>query len=274
MITFPNAKINIGLAVTGKRPDGFHTIETVMVPVKMNDILEIIVSPNKDFSFSFSGIPLPGHYTENLVFKAYQLMQKDFNLPEVHIHLHKIIPPGAGLGGGSSDAAFALKLLNQLFNLGLPESSMKDYAVKIGSDCTFFIQNQTALATGKGEILELMNIDLDNHSVVIVKPDIHISTAMAYSWIKPAVPKSPLAQLIKLPVNEWKGNLINDFEPEVIRRFPIIREIRDQLYEKGAAYSSFTGSGAAVYGLFEKDTNPDLNFPGCFVWSDQATTEF
>lgn len=274
MITFPNAKINIGLAVTHKRPDGFHTIETVMVPVKMNDILEIIVSPNNEFSFSFSGIPLPGDFTENLVFKAYQLMKKDFNLPEVHIHLHKIIPPGAGLGGGSSDAAFALKLINQLFTLGLPEYRLKDYAVKIGSDCTFFIQNQTALATGKGEILEPIDIYLDNHSVVIVKPDIHISTALAYSWITPAVPKSPLAQLIKRPVNEWKGNVINDFEPEVIRRFPIIQTIRDRLYSEGAVYSSLTGSGAAVYGLFEKGFKPGLNFPGCFVWSDQATTRY
>ncbi|RPJ79720.1 MAG: 4-(cytidine 5'-diphospho)-2-C-methyl-D-erythritol kinase, partial [Deltaproteobacteria bacterium] len=262
MISFPNAKINIGLAVTGKRPDGFHTIETVMVPVKMNDILEMIISPNKEFSFSFSGIPLPGDYKDNLVYKAYQLMKKDFNLPEIHIHLHKIIPIGSGLGGGSSDAAFALKLFNQLFNLDLPVSRLNDYAAKIGSDCSFFIQNHAALATGKGEILEPLNLDLDNFTIVIVKPDIHISTAQSYSWIRPAVPKILLAQLIRIPVSEWKGKVINDFEPEIIKRYPIIEKIRDRLYENGATYSSLTGSGAAVYGLFEKETNPDLNFPG------------
>lgn len=270
MISFPNAKINIGLAITAKRPDGFHTLETVMVPVMMNDILEVIISPNKEFSFSFSGIPLPGDYNDNLVYKAYQFIKKDFNLPEVHIHLHKIIPIGSGLGGGSSDAAFALKLFNQLFNLELPVSRLNDYAAKIGSDCAFFIQNQTAFATGKGEILEPLNLNLDSYSIVIVKPDIHISTAQAYSWISPAVPEFPLKQLIKLPVDEWKGKVINDFEPEIIKQYPIIETIRDRLYESGAVYSSLTGSGAAVYGLFEKGANPDLNFPGCFVWSDQS----
>ena len=273
MIAFPNAKINIGLAVTAKRPDGFHTIESVMVPVRMNDILEMIISPNQEFSFSFSGIPLPGDYKNNLVYKAYQLIKKDFSLPEVHIHLHKIIPIGSGLGGGSSDAAFALKLLNQLFDLEIPASRLNDYAAKIGSDCAFFIQNQTAFATGKGEILEPLTLDLDSYSIVIIKPDIHISTALAYSWIRPAVPEIPPEQLVRLPVNEWKGKVINDFEPEIIKRYPIIETIRDHLYEIGAAYCSLTGSGAAVYGLFEKGTNPALNFPGCFVWSDQANSK-
>jgi 4-diphosphocytidyl-2-C-methyl-D-erythritol kinase len=267
MISFPNGKINIGLSVTEKRPDGFHNLETVMVPVKIHDVLEIIISPDNLFSFTFSGIELPGDMKENLVFKAYELLKKSFQFPPVKIHLHKVIPTGAGLGGGSSDAAFTISMINKLFDLGLTTEKMKDYARQLGSDCPFFIEDKTVLATGRGDEFEPVDLNLTDQFLVVVKPDIHIGTPEAYSWIKPSKKEKSLKELIQSPMHHWRNLVINDFEAEVIKRYEEIKTIRDELYEMGAIYASMTGSGSAVYGIFRDAVDLKKKFPGCFVWS-------
>jgi 4-diphosphocytidyl-2-C-methyl-D-erythritol kinase len=267
MISFPNGKINIGLSITEKRKDGFHNIETVMVPVNICDVLEIIISPRKVFSFTQSGMHVEGDPLDNLVCKAFYLLKKDFKFPEIEIHLHKVIPSGAGLGGGSSDAAYTIRMINQLFGLNLSESQMEDYARVLGSDCAFFIKNKTALAYGKGDVFENISPGIENYYLVIVKPDLHISTPEAYSWIEPKLKEIPLKDLIAAPMINWKHTVINDFEMEIMKRYPDIKSIWDKLYEGGALYASLTGSGAAVYGIFCEKIYITQWFPGCFVWS-------
>ena len=256
----------MGLSVKGKLPDGFHTIESIMYPVPLNDILEIIISPKGKYSFHTSGLEIPGNPDNNLVVKAYRLLQKDFDLPAVEIHLHKSIPMGAGLGGGSSDGAFTIKLLNSLFNLQLNNVEMRNYASKLGSDCPFFIENRPVLATGKGDVFENIEIDLTGYNFVIVKPGIHIDTAEAYSMIKPAQNKTSLKEIVGEPPEKWKGLLKNDFERPVFQRYPAIKEIKDKLYEMGALYASMSGSGSAVYGIFKERPDAKGRFEGCFVW--------
>jgi 4-diphosphocytidyl-2-C-methyl-D-erythritol kinase len=268
MIGFPNGKINIGLSVTGKRPDGFHNIETIMVSVEIHDVLEIIISPDNIFSFSTSGIKISGGTNDNLLVKAYELLQKDFQLPAVKIHLHKVIPLGAGLGGGSSDAALTITLINKLFSLGLTTDQMKDYARKLGSDCPFFIENKAAFATGRGDEFEFLDFSLKGKSLMIIKPDIHIATAEAYSWIHPLKKENTLKELIKLPVHNWRNLVINDFEAEVMKRYHVVQMIRDELYEMGALYASMTGSGSAVFGIFDNPVNPLGHFQNHFVWTN------
>ena len=269
MISFPNGKINIGLSVFEKRPDGYHNIETIIVPVKIHDVLEIIVSPDKVFSFHVTGINIPGQTGDNLVCKAYELLKKDFNIPAIKIHLHKFIPVGAGLGGGSSDAAFAIKMINTMFDLKLSVKKMMDYADKLGSDCPFFINNTPAIAYGRGDKLENVSVKIEKYFLTIVKPDIHISTQEAYSWVKPSRKESALKDIVYAPVNQWKNTVINDFEEEIIKRHPIVKVIVERLYELGAVYASLTGSGAAVYGIFNEQRDLHKEFPGCFFWSSE-----
>ena len=266
MLLFPNCKINLGLAVTGKLDDGFHTIETVMFPVPLYDILEMIVSPSGKFSFTTSGLQIPGNQSDNLVVKAYNLLKEDFGLKPVEIHLHKAIPMGAGLGGGSSDGAFAVKLLNSLFGLKLNNDEMRNYASMLGSDCPFFIENKPVLATGKGDVFEDIEIDLSGLYLVIVKPDIHINTAEAYSMIKPSGKSPDLKSIVSQPVESWKGVLKNDFEQPVFISHPDIRNIKEKLYKKGAIFASMSGSGSAVYGIFRERINLDGVFGELFVW--------
>jgi 4-diphosphocytidyl-2-C-methyl-D-erythritol kinase len=267
MIDFPNGKINIGLSVTEKRADGFHNLETVFYPVKIHDILEIIIAPDGIFSFASTGITLAGKPESNLVFKAWQMLKEDYHMPPVQIHLYKVIPPGAGLGGGSSDAAFTIRMLNKLFDLRLNLERMQDYAKKLGSDCAFFIDNKTALATGRGDQFEPFELNLADRYIVIVKPDIHISTPDAYSWIKPVKKEKPLHELIKNPMKEWKNLVINDFETEVFKCYPEIQIIRDELYRMGSIYASLTGSGSAVYGIFNHPVQIGTNLQTHFVWA-------
>ena len=266
MLIFPNCKINLGLSVQEKRNDGFHNIETVLFPVKINDVLEIIKSPDGLFSFEQSGIKIPGNPENNLVIKAYHLLRKEFLLPYVHIHLHKNIPMGAGLGGGSADAAFAIRLLNNLFNLKLSVNKMEDIARQLGSDCAFFIQNKPVLASGKGDLFKQIDMDLSDYHIMIVKPNIHINTPEAYSWIKPANKEKPLIDIFNLPINRWKDNLCNDFEKEIFRRFHKIEFIKNKLYDLGAIYSAMSGSGAAVFGIFEKEADFKDEFSDCFIF--------
>jgi len=252
MICFPNAKINLGLHILSKRPDGYHNIETVFYPVNLCDALEIVPAKEKKTTFSQTGIPIAGKQEDNLVLKAYHLLKKDCHLPEIAIYLRKQIPPGAGLGGGSSDAAFMIKLLNDFAGLKLSVEQMEEYAGRIGADCPFFIRNQPVFAEETGSVFSPVNISLQGYHLVVVKPDVSVSTKEAYAQVKPQRPVTPLKNIIRMPVNEWKNHLINDFEPGVFAQYPEIKEIKQQLYAEGAIYASMSGSGSAVFGIFDK----------------------
>lgn len=270
MISFPNAKINIGLNITEKRSDGFHNLESIFLPViGLHDVLEIVeIKDSTHLQFSSSGIVIDGKDSDNLVLKAYQLLKSDFNLPALSVHLHKVIPTGAGLGGGSSDASFMLKMLNEMFNLNLPNENLKVYAEKLGSDCPFFIENTPQFATGKGEILEKINLFLPKSFLVIIKPQIHVPTKAAFAGIVPKKPQVNLNELItKLPY-QWKEIAKNDFEQSIFAQFPEIEMIKTRLYELGAEYASMSGSGSAVFGIFPHTINLENEFTNCFKWQN------
>lgn len=264
MVLFPNCKINLGLHITQKRADGYHDLETVFYPIGIKDVLEIIHAPNPQqaFSFSSSGLAIHGNPTDNLCAKAYQLLKKDFpQIPSIQMHLHKQIPMGAGLGGGSADGAFALKLLNQLFHLDISEQHLIQYALELGSDCPFFIINQTCLGKGRGELLERLTLDLSQYQFLIVNPGIHIGTGWAFSQITPKPVAHSLVSLINQPIATWKDHLINDFEAPVMTSYPEIAQIKNALYQAGALYASMSGSGSTLYGIFEKGYTPKFSFP-------------
>jgi len=266
MINFPNCKINLGLSVTGRFPDGYHCIETLIVPLPLSDILEIVPASDSRGNFSVTGIHITGNNGDNLCYKAWKLLDDEFHFGEVDMHLHKIVPAGAGLGGGSSDAAFTLKMLNTIFNLALDVKALEEFASRLGMDCPFFIENEPALASGKGEILRKFNLNLKGLHITLVKPQIHISTAEAYAGINPAEKQKPLEEILRSPMDEWKNLLINDFEASVFDRYPQIREIKEKLYDAGAIYAAMSGSGSAVFGLFSKPAKAASKFPDCFVW--------
>lgn len=272
MTVYPPAKINIGLWVTEKRPDGFHNIETVFYPIVLHDTLNIEISGtaatgNPDFECT--GISLPdSNPADNLCCKAYRLLCNDFGLPPVKIRLHKAIPVGAGLGGGSSDAAYTLQVINDMFHLGIPHSELAGYASRLGSDCAFFLQHAPALGTGKGDILKPVPLSLAGYHFLLVKPPVFVSTADAYSSITPEKPQQHLQKLLQKPLSEWRNAVVNDFEKPVFARFPEIKQIKEKLYSEGAVYASMSGSGSSVYGIFERLPDEVENmFPGCFVWS-------
>ncbi|MDN3669707.1 4-(cytidine 5'-diphospho)-2-C-methyl-D-erythritol kinase [Echinicola jeungdonensis] len=251
MIQFPNAKINLGLHITEKRKDGFHEIETCLFPIPLCDALEMIPAPKT--TFKNTGLQVPGNEKQNLIFKALKLLRKDFNdLPHVSMHLHKAIPMGAGLGGGSSDAAFALKIMNMLFNLHLEDWFLEDYAAELGSDCPFFIQNKPQLAKGRGEILEEVEVNLKGRWLVLVQPKIHISTQEAYAGIIPKSPAHPLKEILMDP-KSWKEKLVNNFEESIFKKHPQIGAIKENLYQQGAFYAAMSGSGSTVFGLFDQE---------------------
>lgn len=255
MILFPNAKINIGLFVTEKRPDGFHNLETIFYPVPdLADILEIKIAdaPNGTVNFKNSGLLIDCPEEKNLVIKAYRLLEREFTLPAVNIHLHKIIPFGAGLGGGSADAAFMLVGLNSMFNLGLSEASLEKYAAELGSDCAFFIKNKPAFAHGRGELLEPIDLNLDEYQIVVEKPDVAVSTKEAYAGITPTPAPFNLRNINNLPIEEWRNHITNDFEKSILKAHPEIQEYKDLMYRQGAVYACMSGSGSAVFGIFKK----------------------
>lgn len=254
MVTFPPCKINLGLHVVNKRPDGYHDLETCFYPVPWTDILEII--PSETLEFTSSGNSIPGNSSDNLCLKAYQLLKKDFDLSPVKIYLHKILPTGAGLGGGSSDAAHTLRLLNEIFKLDLSTAQLCDYASTVGSDCAFFIYDKPMMGTGRGEVLSPIQVNLTGRFLAIIKPDIHISTADAFSGIKPRQPATDLrATLEQHTIREWNTRVVNNFEESVFSKHPDLRKIKDQLYESGALYASLSGSGSAVVGIFESQVD-------------------
>lgn len=340
MVSFPHCKINLGLRVLRRRPDGYHDLETVFYPLPLKDVLEIIpagharLAPpvaqpdpttalgaraqhdpsarptppahsnpsaqssssaapdlSPQFSFTASGLPIPGDPAGNLCAKAWHLLKKDFpTLPPVDTWLYKNIPMGAGLGGGSADGAFMLSLLNSTFQLELGRERLAAYALQLGSDCPFFLHDQPCIATGRGEILEPATIDLSGYYIVLIHPGIHISTAQAFSELqtkaegRPAsshptsshpaspLPPSSLKTILGQPVTSWRSSLINDFEAPLCKRYPELQKIKDRLYEAGAVYASMTGSGSAFYGLFPKPQKSTLphpeNFPGASVLTD------
>jgi 4-diphosphocytidyl-2-C-methyl-D-erythritol kinase len=265
VIVFPNCKINLGLHILRKRADGFHDLQTVFYPIPLQDGLEVIQnvsSSAKEIEFTSSGLAIDVPPENNICYKAYHLLKKDFSqLPSVKIHLHKTIPSGAGLGGGSADGAFTLLLLNKKFNLDLTEEKLIHYALQLGSDCPFFIINQSCFATGRGENLEKVGLDLSAYKIVLVNPGIHVNTGRAFSQTTPNSERKSLKEIITLPVAEWKQNLKNDFEETVFTQHPEIKNIKKQLYEAGALYASMSGSGSTVYALFQKNDQPQLQFP-------------
>lgn len=253
MINFPNAKINLGLNIVEKRPDGYHNLETIFYPIPWNDALEIIENPHDreiKCSLFISGKPLP-ESCENLVIKAYNILDKDFNLPAIDIYLYKNIPLGAGLGGGSSDAAFMLKMLNDKFTLSLTDEQLEGYAATLGADCAFFIKNNPVFAEGIGNIFTPIPVSLKNYQLVIIKPDIFVSTKDAFANIIPQKPAYSIKDLIQQPIEGWKDYLINDFEKSVFGKHRDIEDIKQRLYDNGAIYASMSGSGSSVYGIFK-----------------------
>lgn len=272
MIVYPNAKINIGLYVTEKRTDGFHNLETIFYPLGLSDILEINraeMGASGECFFHNTGILIDCPEDKNLVIKAYRLLCADYALPAIRIHLHKIVPFGAGLGGGSADAAFMLKALNDYFELHLPAEKLLAYAATLGSDCAFFIPNRPAFAYGKGELLEDIQLSLEDYFMVLVKPPCGVSTPEAYRGIVPRQPAFNLRDIGTLEVKKWQGIISNDFEKTVFACYPEIGQIKDDLLRMGAVYASMTGSGAAVFALFEKTVDPGDRFPGCFIWKNR-----
>lgn len=255
MIVFPNAKINIGINITGRRPDGYHNIETIFYPVKIYDALEAL--PGKELSFQSSGLGIPGRVEDNLCIKTYHLIKNDYELPPVTIYLNKRIPIGAGLGGGSADAAFFIKLIDQLFELGMATEQKLHYARQLGADCAFFIESKPVFAFEKGDRFEPVNLDLSGYHIALVMPPAHVSTSEAYRGVKPAPVKLSLKELVSLPIHEWKHSIKNDFEESVFKNHAVIRGVKAAIYEAGAIYASMSGSGASVFGIFDK--TPDLS---------------
>ncbi len=266
MVVFPNAKINIGLNIISKRPDGFHNLETIFYPVAIKDAVEIV--ENKEAStvviFSATGNIINEQDDDNLCVKAVRLLNKDFNLPPVKIHLHKNIPMGAGMGGGSADASALLLLLNKKFELNISTEKLIEYALILGSDCPFFIINKPCFASGRGEVLQEIIINLAAYKLLIVHPGIHVNTGKAFSQLNATnfSPAGELAEQIKMDIKFWKHNIKNDFEEVVFKKHPAIKEIKENLYHQGAVYSAMSGSGSAVFGIFPlKIDTTNIKFP-------------
>ena len=270
MLIFPNAKINIGLNIIEKRSDGFHNIQSVFYPIGLKDALEVIENKEPDaplITITSSGIPIPGDITDNLCYYAYHSIANDYPLPNVKVHLHKHIPIGAGLGGGSADAAFFIRLLNDKFDLGLAWGEMHNYARQLGSDCSFFITNKPSFAEGKGDEYETIKLDLSNYYIALIYPSLHINTAKAYSGVTPKLPHGSLEDdILNTPIEQWKDYIHNDFEKSIFPQFPEIKNIKEKLYQEGAVYAAMSGSGSSVYGIFKNSTDLENTFANYFLW--------
>lgn len=268
MITFPNAKINLGLNIIEKRPDGYHNLETIFYPINLQDALEVTWQENGDneCTLHISGAPLDGEPEDNLVVKAYKLLKKDhLRILPIDVHMYKHIPAGSGLGGGSSDAAHMIKLLNDKFSLGLSTGQMEEYAAQLGADCAFFIKNRPVFATGIGNVFEPIELSLNGYHLILVKPDLFVSTRDAFAEIKPVRPAVSLKDIVKQPIETWKDSMKNDFEGSVFKKYPEIAAIKDELYDLGAVYAAMSGSGSSVYGIFKEPIeNVEDKFCGCF----------
>lgn len=258
MVAFPICKINLGLNILRKRKDGYHDIETAFFPIPFTDVLEIIPAKSKT-QLTNTGIS-SGSNEDNLCLKVYYLLKKDFpSLPEINIHLHKAIPVGAGLGGGSADASFTLSLLNKMFDLQLSPFRLFGYASLLGSDCSFFLFNKPCVATGRGESMEVMQLSLSNYKILLINPGIHINTKEIFQQIIPAIPAKKIKDIIQQPVETWKNELVNDFEKIVFPQHEVIKKIKEKLYNHNAVYASMTGTGSTVFGIF--NANENNNYP-------------
>jgi 4-diphosphocytidyl-2-C-methyl-D-erythritol kinase len=259
MLCFPNCKINLGLFVTGKRPDGYHNLETVFYPVPLKDALEIVPA-SEQTSLQLSGKTVAGDGQDNLVMKAWQLLKDHFpkQIPELDIFLHKVIPMGAGLGGGSSNGSFMLRLINNYCHLGLTSDKLLELALLLGSDCPFFIKNTPQWAGGRGQVLEPLSISLSDYSLQLICPGLHVSTAKAFEMLHPGPAPFDLKKLPGLPPEEWKKHIRNDFEVPVFSNYPELREMKDQLYSQGAVYASMSGSGSSIFGIFQKGERANI----------------
>ena len=270
MLCFPNAKINLGLNIIKKRSDGFHNIETVFYPIPLCDALEIAENDSSEqYEFTSSGISIDVNPVDNIVIKALNLTASNLKIPSTTIHLHKNIPFGAGLGGGSADAAYMIKMLNDFYQLNLNTQQMEKLAIQIGSDCPFFIENKPVFAEGKGEIFSPCSIDLSGYYIVLIKPDIHISTPEAYSGVTPKKPQKSLKELVNLPLTEWKNNIFNDFEESIFPNYPELKKLKEELYESGAVYASMSGSGSSMFGIFEQEVKTKESWKKHFTWSSK-----
>ena len=267
MITFPHAKINIGLQVTERRPDGYHNLDTVFYPIPICDALEVIVAEEADYDcrLHISGIEIAGDPDTNLVVRAYRLLATDYTLPSIDIYLHKHIPTGAGLGGGSADASFMLRLLNEMFKLDISTERLEAYATQLGADCPFFITSHPVYATGIGNEFHPIELSLEGLHIVIVKPDVFVSTKEAYSMVRPEKPEVTLDAKIVRPIAEWRDTISNDFEKGIFALHPELNDIKEKLYALGARYAAMSGSGSALYGIFDEPVEGvECHFEGCF----------
>jgi 4-diphosphocytidyl-2-C-methyl-D-erythritol kinase len=252
MVVFPNAKINIGLDIVSRRPDGYHNIVTAFMPVPWCDVLEIVPSANGSDSLTVTGRGVDCPPEKNLVMKACRALRAHKDFPAVEIHLNKIIPDGAGLGGGSADAAFTVTTINKLFALNLSDAEMAEVLATVGSDCPFFVYNRAMLASGTGTEMVETDINLTGKHILLVKPaNSAVSTAQAYAGVTPQQPEVPLAELLKLPIEQWQGKIKNDFEPSVFAKAPAIAEVKAKIMSLGAVYAAMSGSGASVFGIFD-----------------------
>jgi 4-diphosphocytidyl-2-C-methyl-D-erythritol kinase len=252
MILFPPAKINLGLRILRKRSDGYHDLDTCFYPIGLTDVLEIL--PAAEMTLNVTGIVPPGNPDENLCVKAWHLLKADFpSLPTVYMHLQKNIPTGAGLGGGSADGAYALRGLNEKFKLGLSREQLIEYAAQLGSDCPFFIHDTPCIGSGRGELLQPIDLSLKSYHILLINPGIHISTKEAFAGITPIEDRKPIRELIAQPIESWQEELMNDFESSIFLNHPEIARIKQQLTDAGAVYASMSGSGSTVYGIFEQD---------------------
>jgi 4-diphosphocytidyl-2-C-methyl-D-erythritol kinase len=268
MIAFPNAKVNLGLYITEKRSDGFHNIETIFLPIlKLCDILEVLPQPDQSnqVEFSVSGIEVDGNPSDNLCVKAYNILNQYVTLPKVAIHLHKQIPMGAGLGGGSADGAFTLNMLNQLSSSPLPQNELAKIALELGSDCPFFLINKPCFGKGRGDILEQIDLNLKDYHIVLVNPGIHVHTGKAYSQITPQPAPCNLRVIENIAVEKWRGMVSNDFEKVVFPAYPAIEKVKSELYAMGAVYSSMSGSGSTIFGIFKSKPDIGSRFTGMFT---------
>lgn len=272
MIVFPNAKINLGLDIVSKRPDHYHNLETLFYPIGLSDILEVVPAlSGKDDTLSLSGIPVEGDPDDNLVMKALKRIRKYAAVPPVSVFLYKAIPSGAGLGGGSSDAARMLVLVRDLFELPLSDEILTDLATEIGADCPFFLRNRPVLASGIGNVFTPCPLSLKGYGLVVVKPSLSVSTAEAYSRVVPSEPEISLCERLQMPIEKWRMSVKNDFEESVCMHYPVISRIKNELYRQGAVYASMSGSGSAVYGIFDgQKSTGEFVFENCFVWRGAA----
>lgn len=286
MITYPNAKINLGLNVTERRSDGYHNLETVFYPIPLCDVLRVEAETDRiaphaadvfpegcpvctheadDYTLHTGGINIDCPPEKNLIIKVLRNIRQDFSIPRIHIYMYKRVPSGAGLGGGSSDAAFMMKLLNEQFMLGLTEDEMETRITPLGADCAFFVRNRPTLATGIGNIFTPVSLSLTGWHLVLVKPDVFVSTKEAYAQIRPHRPDTSVAELVARPVETWRDTLVNDFEKGIFALHPEIAAVKQRLYDLGAVYAAMSGSGSSVFGLFQVPL-PAVGelFPGSF----------